>query len=350
MLTHPTTQTGQPRPVCVVTQDINQTADEVVGGLRELDVPVLRFDLADFPDRVWLDATFTGRRWTGRIAAHGSEVALEDVGAVWWWHPDYPRIPAEGMTEAEADWARREATAGVSGVLSTLSCRQVNHPAATRAAQLKPDVLHRAASSGLNVPPTWVGNHPPAAGHFVHTSPHGTVCKSLVAPSITYPDGRRSFFPTTPVDAEQVRDDSLTRGAHQLQHSVVKQFEVRVTVVGTVMHAAHITAHTPAAQADWRADYDALAYDYIAIPTEVHAGLARLMDHYHLYYAACDFIVDPDGTWWLVDLNPAGQWGWLPAELPDLTIARDLARVLARGHAAADPPARASRRIGKTTP
>jgi hypothetical protein len=325
------TQAGLPRTVCVITRDDNLSADRVVMELEGLGSPVLRFDLADIPGHVSLDACLDDGRWTGALSAHGRRtVALDDIGAILWWHPGSPRITAAGLSEAERQWAERETVAGLAGILTTLDCLHVNHPSNTRAAQLKVDALVQAARSGLRVPPTWVGNAPAGAANFASSSPHGAVCKSLVAPAII-DGGYRSFY--TSCVAPGSIDESIAASGHQLQHAIVKECEVRLIVVGDGMFAARIDAHSESARADFRSDYEALAYAHIEIPETVRTGVTALMDHYGLVYAAIDLLVDPEQRWYLIDLNPAGQYDWLQAELP-LPISAAMAHLLASG---ADP-------------
>lgn len=316
-----------PRPVCVITTAADLTADRVVLELTGMQVPVFRLDLADFPHAARLDADLDGTRWTGTLSVRGRTVALQDIGAVWWWHPGRPRIPTQGLPTTEAEWAEREATAGFAGVLAALDCLHLNHPDATRAAQSKPGALAQAARSGLGTPPTWIGNHPGGARRFASASPSGTVCKSLVSPGIVHRDRRHSSFYTTRIDTAQL-NDSLALTAHQLQHAIDKQFEVRLIVVGAAMYAARIDAHSAAARADFRADYAALTYRPIGIPDPVRKGVTALLDHYGLCYAAIDLLIDRDDRWWLIDLNPAGHHDWLQHHLPELRISTAIADLL----------------------
>ncbi|MGW6458366.1 MvdC/MvdD family ATP grasp protein, partial [Streptomyces sp. NPDC055078] len=86
------------RPVLVITTTADLTADRVVLELDRLDVPVLRFDLADFPGRVSLDATVRdGGGWTGTLSTRGRTVLLEQLAAILWWHPGRPRIDTDHL-------------------------------------------------------------------------------------------------------------------------------------------------------------------------------------------------------------------------------------------------------------
>lgn len=324
------TQTGRPGSVCVVTEDTNTTADRIVLELAKLDVSVVRFDLADFPHHLVLDAALHGSRWGGTLRSRGRTVALEDIGAVLWWHPGKPQIASDGLSDIQAEWVRKEAAAGLIGVLAALDCFQFSHPPAALAAQLKADTLARAALCGVRVPETWIGNSPIPAREFVTGSPSGAVCKSLVSPAIA--DGLySSSFYTSRVEAAEI-DGSIAGSAHQLQHAVEKAYEVRLVVVGREMFAAGIHTHSAAARQDFRSDYQALSYSHVDIPDSVRDGITKILDHYRLVYAAIDLIVDPDNQWWLLDLNPAGNYDWLQKELPELAISAAIARLLADPH------------------
>ncbi|MBR7675589.1 ATP-grasp ribosomal peptide maturase [Streptomyces daliensis] len=233
------------------------------------------------------------------------------------------------MSPEQAEWASGETNAGLAGLLASLpDCLQVNHPSAAHRANSKISVLVQAQRAGLEVPPTWIGNTPSPARAFAEQQGK-VVCKSLTRPDITYDSGERSFFPTTPVPAHRI-NEQVAAHVHQLQHAVEKAFEVRLTVIGRHMFAVRIDAHSTAAQADWRTDPDARSYRVIDLPATVRHGVAALLDHYCLRYAALDLLVQHDGRWLLVDLNTAGQYGWLETALPDLRISQALAAFLAR--------------------
>lgn len=328
MVTGPRTQTGQgrPRPVCVVTTDGDPTADTVVQALHRLHVPVLRFDLADFPQRVQLDARFTDGRWAGTLTAHDRRVRLEDVGAVWWWHTGAPRLDRhldQRLDGPAAAWVAREAAAGIAGTLASLDCLHLNHPLATHAAQCKPLALAAAARVGLAVPPTWIGNTPRDAAAFAADA--GPIaCKALTHPGI---DEHGLFLSTTRITPAMLHTVGGT--AHQLQQFLDKRFEVRLTVVGDRMFAARIDAHSPAARVDFRDDYNALTYQPVQVPAPIKAGVTAWMRMLGLHYAAIDLLVDHDDQWWGLDINPAGQYGWIQHHLPELDITGAIAALLA---------------------
>jgi hypothetical protein len=54
---------------------------------------------------------------------------------------------------------------------------------------------------------------------------------------------------------------------------------------------------------DWRADFDALSYEWVETPAHVEKGLRRYQETMGLTYAACDFAIDTDGQWVFLESN-----------------------------------------------
>lgn len=326
-----------PRPVCVVTQQRDLTADRVVLALERRGVTVVRFDIADAPDTVSLHAELGRSGWSGTVSAHGRTVRLEEIGGVYWWHPQ-PSRPA-GTVTPQSQWASNESGAGLAGVLAALDCVHVNHPAATNTAQCKAHVLVRAQVAGLMVPPTCISNTPVPAREFALDLHPAAVWKSLRTPAV---EGEGILY-TQQINPDDWADGAFAAMVHQFQRCVPKAFEVRLVVVGERLFAARIDAHSAAARADFRADPGALTYQQVWVPEAVARGVIRLLAHYGLRYAALDLLVDHAGVWWLVDLNAAGQWGWIEQALPGLGISTALAEELAPD---LDVPALAGTRAG----
>lgn len=108
---------------------------------------------------------------------------------------------------------------------------------------------------------------------------------------------------------------------HQFQEWIDKQYEVRVTCVGWRTFAVEIHAGSEAARIDFRRDYDSLTYRECQVPQDIVSGLHRLMDAFRLRYVALDFLVNHHGTWSLIDVNPNGQFGFVPELRQPITTA-----------------------------
>ncbi len=281
--------------VLVISSPQDLSADSVVRKLRDRGVPFVRFDLGDFPAAVSLHAA-TGDGWGGWLATSHHRVDLADVTAVYYRRPSLFRL-SPTMSEAERDWATWEAREGFGGVLMALPCRWVNHPHRNAVAGNKPIQLAAAIRAGLAIPETIVTNDPHEARLFA-TSP--TVYKAMGGS----PEVAGFAIYTDAVSGSIV---GVAATAHMFQRQVAKTHDIRLTIAGPAMLAARITSPL----LDWREDYDVAKFETTEVPKDVSAGIARLMTDLDLRYAAIDFVVDPDGQWLLVDVNPNGQWGFV---------------------------------------
>lgn len=310
-----TTTSADAGTVVVFAQEADAPVDAVVREFACRGVPVFRADTSWFPQRLSLDARLDkDGRWRGRMFTAHRSVALEDIGAIWYRDPTAFRFP-DALTDVEMAYAHREARLGFGGVLAALPALWVNHPNRAADAMFKPLQLATAVTCGLAVQPTLVTNDPSAAARFAaEFGAANTICKSFGPNTVT--EGGQVKIAYTRRLAEDDLDalDGVATTATQLQRWVDKAHEARVVVVGERMFTITITAGSPRAQVDWRADFDALRYAFVDTPPEVEKGLRRYMNVLGLTYAAIDFAIDTDGRWCFLESNSSGQYGWLEAQ------------------------------------
>jgi ATP-grasp ribosomal peptide maturase len=314
--------------VLVVAEQLDPTADLVVQALNERGVPVVRFDLAEFPRRVRLAAEHGAEEpgWSGELVRDERAVRLRGVRAVYYRRPGLPVISPR-VDEAYRDWAVSQALVGVVQVLTSLPVVWMHHPDVYRASAHKPGQLVTATTAGLRVPRSFLGNDLAAARRWGESVGGSLACKPIAAASLTLPGAPPMMIPTRRIEVADL-DGSLELTAHYLQEWVPKDYEVRLTVVGRRFFPVAIHARSDKARADWRSDYASLDYEPVAIPEDVARGVLRFMNFYQLNYGAFDFAVRPDGEWVFYECNPAGQWQFV-AQATGLPIAEAHASLLA---------------------
>ncbi|SFE33028.1 ATP-grasp ribosomal peptide maturase, SAV_5884 family [Actinopolyspora alba] len=302
--------------VAVITRDHDVTADLVINELHRRELPVARFDLAAFPERMRQTTRLTGEnpRWDGSLRDAHREIDVSALRSVWYRKPS-GFLPHPEMTATERQWAAAEADNGFGGLLAALpEVHWVNHPHRNAAAEHKPHQLGAAASCGLAVPDTLLTNDPEQARAFCDQHrDHGVVYKPLRGgPGIEH--GRHVALWADAVAAEEITE-SVARTTHLFQQRVPCAYPVRLTVVGSRMYAVRMDPPAGATAIDWRTHPpEALSYTPIEVPPATSAGIHRLLEHFGLVYAAADLIVSPDEQWvFHGDLNPNGQWGWIAA-------------------------------------
>lgn len=298
------------RTVLVLTHQDDMSADLVVKELHNQSARVFRADIGDFPFSLSVSAQFDCS-WHGELRGADGSVELADIRSIYVRRPTAFRFPP-AMTDAERQFATREARRGLVGLLMSLPCAWVNHPARAADAEYKPFQLASAAACGLAVPRTVITNVPDEADQHSAFLGSPVVYKTLASASVA--DGERvSIIYTTDVTRADMADGRVALTAHQFQTRVPKVRDVRATVVGKQVFAANILANgeTAGGLLDWRRDYAALRYEPTSLPPEVEASLLAVMDRLGLSFAAADFLATADGQHYFVDLNPSGQWGWI---------------------------------------
>ncbi|MEU3347161.1 ATP-grasp ribosomal peptide maturase [Streptomyces sp. NPDC006700] len=315
-------------PVLVVTKELDPEADLVVDELTIRRVPVMRFDMGDFPLSMSLSVEHAAAPWAGVLADEYRSVRLEEVRAVYYRRPRLPAV-SEGLQEPHRTWANEQALASLLGTLYALPVTWVNRPDVDGIASHKPGQLPVAAAHGLRTPRSLITTDQEVARKFCYQVDSPVICQPLMGGPLEYPDGHRTGVPTHVVDPDTI-DDSVSLTAHLFQEWVPKTHEVRLTVVGKEMFAAEIRAGSDAARVDWRSDYDALTYDVCQVPDDVRAGVLSWLEHFRLSFGAFDFAVTPAGDWVMFECNPSGEWSWIQNKT-GLPIATHIADLLAGG-------------------
>ena len=111
-----------------------------------------------------------------------------------------------------------------------------------------------------------------------------------------------------------------------IQEYIKKSFEVRITVVDDDFFAVKIVSDN---MIDWRAGNNN-QYEIIDIPIEIKKCIKMMMKDFQLRFGAIDYIVDVDGIWYFLEINPNGQWQWLECIL-GLSISDSIMNMLLGG-------------------
>ncbi|MBW1602282.1 ATP-grasp ribosomal peptide maturase [Streptomyces sp. JJ66] len=300
--------------VLVLTRrTVDGVADMVITALNERGTPVVRLDPGDFPQELTISARLDPGQdaWRGVWRGTYRDLDLSTVRAVYYRRPGRFRLDSR-MTADGARWADGEARAGFGGVLSSLRCTWVNHPWRNALAGFAPHALAEAARCGLLVPSTLITSDPAEARAFVASLPGRIAAyKAVGAASAGVHEGRRVALWTARVRPEEITD-TVRLTAHQFQAWIDKKYEVRLTAVDDHLFAAEIHAGSALSRIDFRRDYDSLTYRTCDVPEATAAGVRALMRSFGLRYLALDFLVTHDSCWHLIDINPSGQYGFIP--------------------------------------
>jgi glutathione synthase/RimK-type ligase-like ATP-grasp enzyme len=203
-------------------------------------------------------------------------------------------------------------------------------PAVILRAQNKLLQLELAADLGLPTPATLVTNDPDEVIVFWRSHGGRVISK---APSEVFHAifGEQRSRYTEPVSLRDLHHADCVRGAPTLFQALVpKRRELRVTVVdGEVFPAAIYSQESRRTRIDWRRyDHDTTRLERVELPADVARACTEMTRRLGVRYGAIDLIETPDGELVFLEINPAGQWGWIE-EACDLPITAAIADAVA---------------------
>ncbi|GHH94190.1 ATP-grasp ribosomal peptide maturase [Streptomyces capillispiralis] len=308
--------------VLILTSEEDVTADMVVVHLNGSGVPVVRLDPADLTHGVSLSGEYVHGRFRGHLSVGGRLVSISGLRSVW---VRRPGVPA-GRAPQPSAWLTEEASQALYGMLRGCDARWMNHPDAALRARHKPWQLRLAQRCGLPVPATLITTFPRAAREFAERFPD-LVVKPV---SGAHPQDPPRAVPTSRV-APDTDFSAVAFGPTLLQRRVAKRADIRLTAVGERLLAARKTTAADAdpQEVDVRFATPGPPWEPVEVPARTADAVRAYLHRAELAYGAFDFAEDADGTWWFLECNQSGQFGFVEVETGQ-PIARTIAEWLSR--------------------
>lgn len=174
-------------------------------------------------------------------------------------------------------------------------------------AENKPYQYRRAAAAGVPVPRWIVTTNPDSV-----PNEGAWVAKPLGPGSFIDDGGNGRIVPTKAIDTSD--RNVIARVPFILQHLIKARTHARVVTVGQTVRSATLPAD--GLPLDWRITPEG-HYGFTSVPAPdfVHRLALVAASETNVGYSAQDWIQDMGGGWWFIDLNPAGQWLFLPTQV-----------------------------------
>lgn len=301
------------KTVLVLTQQLDAHADLVIAELNQREVPVMRFDTADFPQRATLVARNTRGSWEGTLETSDRSLELGQIASILYRRPT-PFELDPSLSPSGQQFASAEARMAIGGLLRSAKCAWINHPEKIVSADYKPWQLQIASDCGLEVPTSLITNEPTAVFEFFEHCQGQLIYKTLSGGLIMSESGEAVSIYTNRVTLDDLRMESerVRATACLFQELVPKKVELRITIVGTRVFCAELSYRDPAAAAlDWRTAYHNIHYRVYDLPEAISRKCLTFVHRLGLSFAALDLIVTPDDRYVLLEANACGQWGWI---------------------------------------
>lgn len=321
------------RRVLISTHGDDLDAKIIANQLRERGLSVDFFVGTDYPMRSRITHRLGMQvKTTTSVTTAEAQIDLQGYDVVWWrrytgfgavhdLHPDDEELVA----------ADNRLYARQFPFLLSPGARWINSPAGEIAGSSKVLQLQVAKRADLRFPDTLVTNDREEALAFIvdaRRRGQSVVFKTAYPHHWQAGDGaefRYAYAYTTPVSEADLVDESVFRvcaGIFQIRCD--SQYEVRAVFMGSDCKAiAFNDASDKGRQLDSRrAPSRPEQARRHMLPMNVHQRCADLLRELGLVFGSIDLLVDADGEYVFLEINPQGQFLWMDDVCPGLDVKR----------------------------
>jgi glutathione synthase/RimK-type ligase-like ATP-grasp enzyme len=212
-----------------------------------------------------------------------------------------------------------------------LKCKWINSPDATSKASDRMQQLSAAKALGFNIPATLITNDPESAISFYRSHNKDIVLKALHHHGIEIKNKTYSMYTHRIKKQDLSKLDDLVYAPCILQERLDKRSELRITVVGKQIFTVEIDSQsTHAGRDDWhRSSLRDLPRKVTKLEKTLSRRCIELIHSLGLVYGTIDLVIDKNGRPVFLEVNPIGDWLWLPREA-GLSITEALVKMMAR--------------------
>jgi glutathione synthase/RimK-type ligase-like ATP-grasp enzyme len=321
----------QPSVLIITHSQDNECIEQVTRFVAALGANVVRLNVDLYPTACSLTSIFSEGKWQTFLCQDNQQISLDDIVSVWY-RRGYNL--AKGLSDVlEKEYrsaAVGEARQTVLGMIEGLDCFHIARPSQYRRMDSKEEQLKIAVACGLDVPATCISNDPAMVRAFIAKTGWPIVAKMQSSFAIYRGNEENVVFTNELNESHLAGLDSVRYCPMVFQQKIEKQLELRVTIVGQKLFAFSIDSQKEKnAATDWRKEGKKLLSEWqlYQLPEAIEQSLLQLMDHFGLNYGAADLLLDPDGKYYFLEVNAAGEYFWLD-RLCDNAISKAIAEML----------------------
>lgn len=292
----------------LVTNRRDITMDYVVAELRRRGEPYMRLNTELLPQALCTMAGHPRDAWS--ISLGDETIQGAQISAAYFRRPGAPAVSDHVADEGERAYVEAEWSSFLKSLYSRLEGRWLNSPTNIFIAEDKPMQLLLAREIGFCVPQAVITNDIVSARGITAT---GQAIGKPLRQAVLTGETERVIFTTRLGQIEDNQADAIALTPFIVQTEVLKQYDVRVTVVGKRVLATAIWSQENAeTETDWRqGSRPDLRHEKIVLPDLVQRQCVELVARLGLRYGAIDLICDRSGKLWFLEINPNGQWAWI---------------------------------------
>lgn len=240
----------------------------------------------------------------------------------------YCRVPLElklnnSLGSEIENYRSSEFQAALRGVMLLVPAEYwINYPWFESFSDGKIYPLNIARQLGISVPPFIVTNSLSKLDKWLAINSDHAVIKQISETGIAFQYGKFVDIPdfsefhaayTTAFDRTLLNEEIIDSTPFMVQKRIDKLMEYRVVVIDSFVFASKIIVDSED-MVDQRLKSHRIE-STVSLPSLISKQIIELRAVLRLRFMALDFLIDNTGQYWLVDINPSGNWLWQELQL-----------------------------------
>jgi len=317
--------------ILILSNKYDVTVDFVIRLLRRKKIKFLRINTEDFLN---MNVSLTLPEFSYTIEKNGRICNLaKELRSVWFRRPGKPfeftpidrRPNAAVITFVENQWH-----SFIEGIKHIDHVNWINDPDNVHIAENKILQLKLARHIGLKIPETCITNDKSHVSAFFNKFGGKIIAKALSCPLIESEDKDHFIFTSIIDEIEDVSEHEFGLAPTIFQEYLTGKIDYRLTIIGEHCYSVKVVRESDKGiSKDWRIVKEGLKFQVCELPNDIEAKCVKIVRELGLVFGAID-LVEIDGEFYFLEINPNGEWGWLQKEC-DLPIAETLVDYLSNG-------------------
>lgn len=312
--------------VLLITNKSDVTTDFIVKRLKEENVNFYRLNTEDLLSSTFLSFDFSKNQFKLFDRHLKIEIDLLKIKSVYYRRPISPIFPEENLTTGEKKFISVEIAYCLEGLYKILkNALWISSVFAIREAESKIYQLQIAQEIGLKIPNSLITNYEKDASIFLDYNK--SVIKPIKSGLIDDLNNEKIIFTSLLNDRKGI--NRIQFYPTYFQEFIDKKADLRITVIGKkVFPALILSQEFEETKIDWRNGENLrLQYKKIILPTYISELCIMLTERLNLNFGAIDFVIDKNGEFIFLEINPNGQWAWIEKQL-DYNISSEIVNLL----------------------
>jgi len=316
--------------ILIITSKIDITSDFVIKSLKLKKLSFYRLNTEDIGKTIKITFDFSSNKFLIFDEQVNRTINLLDVKSVYFRRPEVNDELAD-ISPGERNFVRSELLFVLEGIYKILrKAFWINTVHAIRNAENKVFQLLLAKDLQLQTPDSLITNVPAYARSFYQKQQASCIIKPIKSGLVEGVNEEGVIF-TNKIQIDADNAERINICPVYLQNLIEKRGDVRVTLIGKKLFVALIHSQTSdEAKIDWRKSCVPLKHTALELPGEIAQKCFDLAAILNLNFAAIDFILDGNGNYIFLEINPNGQWAWIEKQL-DFKISDEITTLLADG-------------------